>query len=406
MVVGGFDWSIFAFVLELFKLGQIAALSVWQRLVDLQAAYPQIISVQSGVGVFGTAFAVWRWWEAREANLFARFEAMIERSEDRLVKARNDLLDVMIRPGPGILIRAPVFVEVTLRRVLRRRRWTTPFSRLRPAEAITGDLAKAITTCDHKIRAHLLRLSLFREQVASARLIMGALAAGRAQHAREMHEWQRLDQQALDCYRAVLAIPEHENDPAALELIAHQLRRLDGASQSTISSYELVVATLREFAPSLARNRCLARAKRDLALLRYPVSPVNALTLLVDASALLTALGPPRDRDLLEYADNLYFESIARLRLNQNIQGPQKLVLAQASYVQLLNSLRTRRWGLFAWMRRDHRFSGHRVKEMRLKAERGLKLAQHLIAMNNRHQQLLIFSLAAGAGVPRRNRTL
>ncbi|MGE3066805.1 MAG: hypothetical protein AB7K67_14545 [Hyphomicrobiaceae bacterium] len=406
MVVGGFDWSFFDSISEILKPALTWAELGWRWFVALQAAYPQVFSFQSLFGLIGTTVGIWKWWEAREANLFARFEEMIERSETKLVGARNDLLDVMIRPGPGISIRAPTFIEGTLRRVLRRRRWTTPFSALRPSTAINRDLAKTIVTCDHKVGAHLARLSLFREQIASTRLIMGALAAGRASKSSQLHQRQRLDQQALDCFRAVLAVPGHGEDVAALELIANQLRRLDGAGQSAIDSYDLVAKLLEAQAPSPARNRALARVKRDSALLLYPTTPGNAQSLLAEASALLTELGPPRDRDQLEYAENLYFEGLARLRLGMKMLGPQRLQLAQGNYQALLRSLKVRERGLFRWMRREARYSGHRVKEMRLSAERGLARTERLLAMNNQHPLLLFESLRKGAGVPRRNRTL
>ena len=82
-------------------LSSIATL-VGRWLVDLQARYPQLFSPQTLFGLIGTSIAAWKWWEAREANLFRKFEEMIARNEAQLVKARNDLLDVMIRPGPGL----------------------------------------------------------------------------------------------------------------------------------------------------------------------------------------------------------------------------------------------------------------------------------------------------------------
>jgi|KBSSwiStaDraftv2_1062776.scaffolds.fasta_scaffold107883_6 hypothetical protein len=43
---------------------------------------------------------------------------MIERQEAQLVKARVDLLDTVNRPGPGLLIKAPIFAEKAVQRVL------------------------------------------------------------------------------------------------------------------------------------------------------------------------------------------------------------------------------------------------------------------------------------------------
>jgi hypothetical protein len=91
--------------------------------VDLQAQYPQLLSLQTLFGAIGVGLAIWKWYETREAGLFRKFESMIARNEAQLVRARTDLLDVMNRPGPGLIIHAPIFVEKRLRAVLHRRKW-------------------------------------------------------------------------------------------------------------------------------------------------------------------------------------------------------------------------------------------------------------------------------------------
>jgi len=272
-------------------------------------------------------------------------------------------------------------------------------------QATDRRLETAIRTCDRKVTAHLDRLALFRKQIASARLIQGALAAGRAAGASEEHKSQRLDQEALDHFRAVLALPGHKEDLTALELMAHQLARLDGQSQSAANTYDAVINTLEAQEESSVRNLLLGRAKRCLAILRYPSAPRTARDLLDEAINLLTQFGPPRDRDLLELAETVHLSGIARLRLNMTVQGPQQLSLAQGHYRDLLRYLRSRRRGLFRWMSRDRRFTGHRVAELRSRAERGRAQVDHLIKLNNgTHQVLLIKSLGRGTGVPRGNR--
>src|SRR5262245_38090891 len=83
-------------------ISQVLA-SCWALLVRLQARYPEVLSPQTLFGLFGVVFAIWKWWEGREARLFRRFERMIERQEAELVKARSDILDIMNRPGSGLL---------------------------------------------------------------------------------------------------------------------------------------------------------------------------------------------------------------------------------------------------------------------------------------------------------------
>src|SRR5262245_7557145 len=184
---------------------------LWRWLAALQAEYPHLLSTQTLFGLVGSGVGVWKWWEGREVNLFRRFERMIERQEALLVRACSDLLDVMYRPGPGLLIRAPLFVEKALRLVLACRKWH-PHSLWPFPKPIDLRLETAIRTCEHKVSAHLDRLSLFRKQIASAYLLQGALAAGRVASAKEEYDKQRLDQEALDHFRAVLALPGHKED--------------------------------------------------------------------------------------------------------------------------------------------------------------------------------------------------
>jgi hypothetical protein len=378
--------------------------SHWRRLVELPSHYPQLLSPQTLFGLVGLVLGLWKWWEGREANLFKRFESMIERNEAQLVKARSDVLDLLNRPGPGLLIRAPMFTEKPLRIILARRKWNPAFSLLPLAQAINSKLENAIHTCDHKVSAHLGRLAFFREQIASARLIQGALAAGRGASAREEHDRHILDQEALDHFRAVLALPGHQEDLAALELMAHQLVRLNGQAQSAINAYLTVIGILQGQQESRSRNLLFSRAKRGLAILRYPSAPGVALGLLAQANTLLTELAPPRDRDLLELAETAHLEGIARLRLSMNVQGPTCLSQAQGHYRDSIRSLRSRRRGLFRWILRERRLSGNRVAELRCRAEEGLAHVDHLIKLNDKHQALLIASLVRGNGVPRHNR--
>ena len=400
MDVWGIEWIVGAsdFWIWIIGLGG----SLWRWLAALQAEYPHLLSTQTLFGLVGSGVGVWKWWEGREVNLFRRFERMIERQEALLVRACSDLLDVMYRPGPGLLIRAPLFVEKALRLVLARRKWHPdllwPFPK-----PIDRRLEAAIRTCEHKVSAHLDRLSLFRKQIASAYLLQGALAAGRVASAKEEYDKQRLDQEALDHFRAVLALPGHKEDVTAMELMAHQLARLDGQSQSAINAYHTVIRALEGQQESPSRNLLLGRAKRCLACLRYPTAPGIAEGLLSEAIDLLTQFGPPRDRDLLELAETVHFHGIAHLRLNHGVLGPQQLNLAQGHYRDLLRHLRSRRHGLFRWMVRERKFAGHRVRELKLRTEQELAEVNHLLKLNGK-QRTLIKSLMRGNGVRRHNR--
>lgn len=375
----------------------------WDTLVELQLRYPQLFSPQTLFGLAGTTIAIWKWWEAREANLFQKFEAMIERDEARLVKARNDLLDVMARPGPGLRIRTPLFTEKALRLVLMRRRWH-PSSIFRFGDRIDRRLQRAIETSGRKVDAHRLRLSFYVQEIAAARLVQGAVAAGRATQTHNLAERQRLEQQALDRFRAVLALPGHKDDAMALELVANQLTQMDALSAAAINAHQATIAVLNNRPPSPKRNLALARSERGLAVLRYPISPGAACANLVRASSLLTQFGPRRDRDQLELAETLLLEGIVRFRLGAVVIGPQRLSQARGHYCDLLRSLNARRRGVFYWMFRTRLYAGHRVNELRQRSEAGLAFVDHFIKLTDRFPSSVVKNLQRGNGVRRRNR--
>lgn len=401
------DFGLFSKIAEFFAPFADTLWVILSRLgsvlSDLQARYPQLFSPQTLFGLLGTTIAVWKWWEARGANLFRKFEEMIARDEAQLVKARNDLLDVMLRPGPGVHIRPPLFAEKALRLVLLRRRWH-PSSLVRVSNKINQRLERAVETGNRKVSAHQARLSFYRQEIASARLVQGAIAASRAANSLELHEKQQAGQEAIDRFNAVLALPGHEHDATALELVAHQLSHIDSRAIAAINAHTATKNALGGLSASPKRNLALARTNRSLALLRYPTAPGAANTLLVDASYLLTQFGPRRDRDLLELAETLMLEGIARFRLGMVQLGPQRLSEAHGHYCDLLRSLKARKRGLFDWMFRTRLYAGHRVRELRRRAVLGLALTEHLIKLTNRYPHAMTANLQRGCGVRRRSR--
>ena len=372
-------------------------------LSELQARYPQVFSPQTLFGLLGTTIAIWKWWEAREANLFRKFEEMIAREEAQLVKARNDLLDVMIRPGPGLRIRPPLFVEHDLKRILSRRKWS-PRSLMRRWRSLDERLDNSVATSARKVTAHLERLSLYRQEIASARIIQGAVASARARQAFGLHEREQLALEAYDRFREVLALPGHREDLTALELVANQLVHMEGEDQRAIDTYRTLIGALQRQDETPSRNMALARAKRDYAVLLYPNSPVDAQRLVAEAIALIMRLGPPRDRHMLELAHIVQLSGIAHLRLGAVRQGPQQLRLAQTYYRNLLRSLLSRKRGLFRWMYESRFFSGHRTDELIVRARNGLAFTERLLRVSEARRSLLVRSLRRGCGAGGRNR--
>ena len=141
-------------------IGPVAGLLTW--IIDLAVgSFWQLLTIQNVVSLVSTGIAIWKWWEAREANLYLRFERMIARYEHQLVAARSDLLDIMNRPGPGLLIRTPLFITWKLRAVLHRRKWH-PASLLPLGQTLDRRLASALRTCDRKVSRAFGSLVLFQ----------------------------------------------------------------------------------------------------------------------------------------------------------------------------------------------------------------------------------------------------
>jgi hypothetical protein len=323
---------------------------------------------------------------------------MIARNEAELVKSRDDLLDVMTRPGPGVRIRPPLFIAGTLRRVLKRRRWH-PSSLLPIPQRLDATLERAMATSTRKVAAHQARLSLFRGEIAAARCIQGALAAGRAAQASELADQQSLDQEALDHFRAAVVLSGRAEDTVARELLAHQVMRTYGGGQQAIEAFEALVEILGNREETPPRNHALARAKRGLAILIYLNAPGKAQDNLTEAVDLMMDFGPPRDRDLLELADTLYLEGLARLRRGATVIGPEQLRLALAHYRGLLRHLEARKRGLFHWMRLRKTYSGHRVAELRQRAEEGEARVDCALRLFHEDQAELMAQLMKGLEV-------
>jgi hypothetical protein len=275
---------------------------------------------------------------------------------------------------------------------------------VRIGSRISQRLERAIETSNRKLLAQQARLSFYREEIASARLLQGAVAAAGAAETRDIADRQRLEQEALERFRAVLAIPGHKESLPALELMAHQLAQMDRQSSAATIAYERAIQVLDRRPASPQRNLVLARAKRNLAVLRYPGSPGVACKLLAEASALLTEFGPRRDRDLLELAETLTLEGVARFRRGMVALGPLRLNQAHGHYNDLLRSLEARRKGLFDWMFRTRLYAGHRVKELHRRARLGLAFNEHLIKLTDRYPHTVSINLERGHGVRRRNR--
>lgn len=180
--------------------------------------------------------------------------------------------------------------------------------------------------------------------------------------------------------------------------------QMEPQAVATINAHTSTIGALDVLPASPKRNLTLARAQRSLATLRYPSAPGVANGLLVQASFLLTQFGPRRDRDLLELAETLTLEGIARYRLGMVVLGPQRLSEAHGHYGDLLRSLKARRKGLFDWMFRTRRYAGHRVKELRQRALSGLAVTEHLIKLTNRYPRTITANLQRGRGVRRHNR--
>jgi hypothetical protein len=325
-------------------------------------------NLQAIIGLAGFSFGLWKWWYFRERVLHKRLKEYLQHQDERLLHARSYVLEALYRPGAIRRFAEPLFTVRPLRRVLRRKGWSSLLLLARLETGADHLLNKALRRLESRLEAAEGQMAALRRQQASAHFLKGAIASARADAGGANSP--KLDYRSLDAFRAALQVPGHDADLELMEYEAHQLRKL-GYLNEAEQRYRL----LEERAPSIAepqeRDLFLARVKRWQAvivqaqtILRSQIDEggrgsgiADGLVRLGDESSisLRRRYAPFQGWDGLEQGDLHYFSAFVCSNLGFKVRASLQLGLAETEYRRVLNNFYGAKWRISLSSRRLHR---------------------------------------------------
>lgn len=334
------------------------------------------------IGLAGVSFGIWRWWVYRERILHKRLDEYLKENDRRLLDGQAAVLQALQRPAPGQQFKLPLFSSKALRSVLRERNWDRTPVAATVLSSADWQLSSAVTAIERRIETANQALASLHLQLATAKIMRGAVAS--TGKLRAIDGGTALGSfSALTSFNSARSVPGHENNLVALELEAHQLRKL-GHLNSALEGY----SALERLAPtcgSLRDQRLLvARAMiHQAAILQMQASILlpngqrdfqgSGLAYeLVRPNAPGTALtirknfGPFRDWDQIDQGNFEYF--VAFIAHNRGYVGVRSTCLdaAAQSYESVLD-VKERFWDRRARrrLREEARLGLERVKNAR-----------------------------------------
>ncbi len=244
--------------------------------------------IQALFGLAGFAFGVWKWWWYREKVLHKRLATYLADQNARLHGARRDVLTLIERPGPGRNFAAPLFAVWPLRRLLKDRGWAgfLPWSSIE--QRASRRLEGAQTQINRRMHTATETLKHHRDQLATAHILHGAVAAARAGRQTSPGRQAKLDREALSAFRMALRIPGDGHRLEAREYEAIQLRRLQRWDEARKAFGRLAIVS-RDHPDIQQRRLAAARAKRALAEIEQALAvagSANAVALIEEALAI------------------------------------------------------------------------------------------------------------------------
>ena len=373
--------DFFCYVLGLFAQHGVevsAALKWWPWIEERILA-----NVQAIVGLGGFSFGVWKWWYFRERVLHKRLREYLQHQDQKLLDARSYVLEALYRPTAVRSFAEPLFAVCPLRRVLRRRGWSSILGILKLETGADHLLNKALRRIESRLEAADGQIAALQRQQASAHLLKGAIASARAGSPPSRTDSTKFDYRSLDAFRAALQVRGHEADMELLEYEAHQLRKLgylDDADRRYASLEEraLTIAASRE------RDLFLARVKRwrgviaqaqavenHLAGFQRTKGSLNAYGFIRGADGAMSSLNlrsrcaPFQGWDALEQADIHYLAAYVCHNSDFGALELDELGLADTEYRRILDQVSRLRW-----------LQGSNGRRLRKAAEAGLLRVQ------------------------------
>lgn len=303
---------------------------------------------QAIIGLLGFSFGIWKWWRFHDSVLHKRLREYLNLHDRHLADARTYVVEALHKPGEDRRFAEPIFSVKPLRKVLRRRNWSSLLALSKIETSAERQLDKALRQLDNRLKAADQQLQTLRLQQGSAHYLKGAISSARAGHTRSPEFARHFDYRALDAFRAALQVPGYEADIEMLEFEARQLMRLGylSAADTKLRQLESSVVSVND---PRRRDLLLARVKLHRALIVQAQGQgqgrLVAHQLLCQNNAPATAVklreayAPYNGWEALDQADLHYISAYVCSRLGYHVQEASHLGLAETEYRRVASSL-------------------------------------------------------------------
>ncbi|OYW56868.1 MAG: hypothetical protein B7Z29_02295 [Hyphomicrobium sp. 12-62-95] len=296
------------------------------------------------VGLAGFSFGIYRWWKYREHILHKRLAEYLKENDRRLKTGTQDLLAALNRPAPGRVAAMPLFAPRELNSVLRERNWDRTPTAATVHSSAQWQLSSAVEKIERQLKAGEEMIAALRDQLATAHLLRGAVAASAGKRA-------RLDDHnliALTAFRTALQVPGHAHNLLAKEMEAHQLRKL-GQLPAALEAYQEVENLVSTVGDYRTQRLTIARVKRYQAEIyqmqasttdgngtRVYQGSTTARNLLRDALDIRQNFAPYQSYELLEQGDMHFCQAYIAKNLKNAVLSPAQLTAAETAYCAVL----------------------------------------------------------------------
>jgi hypothetical protein len=346
--------------------------------------------------LFGIAMAAWRWWDRREAVVWRRAMRLLGDQGRYVQDCCRRSLAAILYPGPATPVQRPAFAVPALRQIFARR-WWSPLRLSGPIKWAEKLLGRTHVQLDYRDDTIALHRSFAIAQRYAAHVLQGAFSAARA-NGKDLQERNRLNQIALDCFDAALALEGKGSDAILLELRCLQLRKLDrdaDACDELRRLEDLLTTQLKGVTPLTVADR-QALLVQLIRICRYQaeVGHTSGAHVLANAHLLGLMQNPGASavfQNHLEFHDRLEracfheVHACARVKafgIAANGVALQSLAAARNDYNALIAQVDPRRFRIphrtLRWLRRSERKDG--TGRLRVAAKQGLQRLQDIHA--------------------------
>jgi tetratricopeptide (TPR) repeat protein len=269
------NFDLQSFDLQEFFGSMFASLKTWWASVAaaINAARPTVEPIiwvaGSVLALVPGTFAIYKWLYYRRSRLPQRFEEMLLQEERRLKNARLVLLERIQRPESIKPFKAPIFVVPSLAKALRALNWMSWWNS-KSLDVADQNLKSALSEIELRLQKWDDNRAHQREQLATALLLRGAIAAARAEKDRaEGMDGDARNREALSLFSKALEIDP--TDIEAMEYAAHQHRMLGELDLAT-ALYERLAEQSNRPGTDMAMVRMRAlRYQGELFFRKYEV---------------------------------------------------------------------------------------------------------------------------------------